>query len=118
MKKRSVPVITFVTAGILALAMSLSLSSTPHDPSPKEDVTAERGQTRPETGGLVPLHSLSSHSLSLPSVFQFRTNVLNCFLFEILQSDHPAEPYTQEVSLTANVFFEITFRFIISPNAP
>lgn len=112
------PVITWVTAGILALSMSLSLSSMPHDPSPEKDVPAERAQTQHETGGLVPLHSLSVHSLSLPCVFQFRTNVLNCLLFEIQRSEYPAELYTQEVSLTAIVFFEVTFSFIISPNAP
>lgn len=118
MTRNSTSIITFAAAVVCTVAFCFSHFAKPADLSHSNHEVSKEFTAACETGGFVPLKTLSIHAFSLPATFHFRTNLTPCFLFRIFFKSWTIENYTEEASLGDNLFFEIIFTFFISPNAP
>lgn len=121
MKKNSIVPFTILAGSILALVISFSdfFKPCPDYSRPHVSTIQTESRSLPETSTVTALPSLATPSLALPSTFIIQPNFPSCLLFELFsQGPDKGEDYTEEASLHPNVFFEITFRLIISPNAP
>lgn len=121
MKNKRIRLATFLCGSILAVTLSFSQFFHPavffssNDLSAAQTVSASLNET--ET--FVSASSLAMPSFSLPAPFHIQSHLPSCFLFEIFtMADQADETYTEESSLHPDQFFVITFRLIISPNAP
>jgi hypothetical protein len=117
--RKKISVITIVTATILAVAFSFSQFPDKDAFSKLKHAGAENVKGIQEsTGDFVPLQPLSINSLSLPSIFHLRTQVLTWLLFKIFIFECRAENYAHKPSISSSLFVERIFSFCVSPNAP
>lgn len=120
MRKKKLAILTFLVGGMLALAIVFSqfiryslFPSTLH-----VSIEQKEYQSLKAADIYNPSPAVSISSFSLPAPFHIQSNFNPCFLFEIFFEQNFDEDYIEEPSLHPDVFFEIMFRLIISPNAP
>ncbi|HET9486382.1 MAG TPA: hypothetical protein VFO54_03065 [Chryseosolibacter sp.] len=121
MNKKRITLATVLCGSIFAVLLSFSQPLNPavflgsNDRSAAQTVSTSLNETQT----FISASSLAIPSFSLPAPFHIQSHLPCSFLFEIFtKADHADETYTEEPSLHPNRLFVITFRLIISANAP
>lgn len=118
-KKERTYILALLTAAAFAIAVSFVQVS--HEESAPVCAKAIAAADSPEagvSGGFVPTKPVQLQTLTLPAVFNLRTNIPTSFLVRTFFHLEPVESVPIDAPRSPDVFFEIVFTIFISPNAP
>lgn len=121
-EKDSIYLRDFTAVSILALAISFSKTFQPAAFYSSFALIAEEKRhpfSLDDRETAISASSYSLSSFSLPASCIIQSHLPSSFLFDIFTGVPDDEGvYSEEASLHPDIFFEIIFRLIISPNAP